>query len=176
MASPKASPAEMQAYVASLPSTYQAIRDGATSAQLAAMRQSTDPKMRAVGDAYYHFFSPEGVDHRLEAEVAEDGGLVVTRGRHRVEAAQELGVPMLPVHVRAPDRDQLDALARTYQSELPDRDAAIVEAEHRLNAQHHATREALRRTATTRELPPRSGQNTTRTRTINRETRDRSRH
>src|SRR4051812_18094699 len=90
--SPKATLEQLRAYMACLPAVYDRLRNGAGQQDFRMMRTSANPQARAVGDAYHHLFSPAGVDHRLEAEIMEGKGLVVTRGRHRVEAARQLGL------------------------------------------------------------------------------------
>ena len=128
-ASPKATREQMRSYVGPVPEVYERLQRGATEADFAAMRQSADPKERAVGDTYHHLFSPSGYDHRIEADY-ENGQLVVQRGRHRVEAAREAGLDYLPVHVRAPDERTLGAVTG--------------QAERQVEAVHPGTREVQR--------------------------------
>jgi hypothetical protein len=134
-ASAKASPGQIRDYMASLPAVYQQLCDGAGPAQFEAMRSSPDPQLRSVGDAYYHLFSQAGIDHRIEADYLTGSELVVTRGRHRVEAAKQLGLPYLPVHVRAPDDRTMDAIADRYDAEVAANAPRVVEAQRRLEAE-----------------------------------------
>lgn len=141
-ASAKATPEQMRGYMSQVPAVYDRIGAGARAQDFQRMRASGDPQTRAVGDAYHHLFSPAGVDHRLEAELIEGKGLVVTRGRHRVEAAREVGVPYVPVHVRAADERALDAATRGFEDQLQPIAPDAVSAQRRLNAEHHEARSA----------------------------------
>lgn len=140
-ASPKASAQHMREYMSNVPAVYKCICEGAGPAQFDAMRGSSDPQLKAVGDAYHHLFSPAGVDHRIEAELVDGKGLVVTRGRHRVEAAKQLVLPYVPVHVRTPDDRTLQAITRTCEVEVEAGVPTVVEAQRRLDAEHRAARD-----------------------------------
>jgi len=109
----KASSDQLRDYMRQVPKVYDLLRSGATPADFAALRRARDPRDRAVGECHLRLFAESGRDHRIEAELAPDGTLVVTRGRHRVEAARELGLTELPVEVRAPDTAARDAFAAT---------------------------------------------------------------
>jgi hypothetical protein len=142
--SPKATPEQMRAYMSQVPAIYRKLGEGARPDDFRQMRTSSDTDTRAVGDGYYHLFSPAGTDHRLEAEVVDGKGLVVTRGRHRIEAARELGLPYVPVHVRAVDELTLDASTRNLEAVLeasaPGGD--VVRAQRQVNSEHEAVRAA----------------------------------
>ena len=105
----KATREQMRGYMRNVPAVYDRLRSGATEADFEAMRTGADPQEREIGDAYYHLFSSCGYDHRIEADYTDGQGLVVQRGGHRVEAARELGVGYLPVHVRAADQPAVPA-------------------------------------------------------------------
>lgn len=136
--SSKASPEQMRAYMAQIPAVYDKLGAGARLEDFRRMRTSPDAQTRAVGDAYHHLFSPAGIDHRLEAEVVDGKGLVVTRGRHRVEAARELGLPYVPVHVRAADDRTLTASTRSFEADLESTAPNVVRAQRELDGEHQA--------------------------------------
>jgi hypothetical protein len=140
--SAKATSAQMRSYMAIVPVVYDRIGAGARAEDFQRMRASRDPRSRAMGEAYHHLFSTAGVDHRLEAEVVEGKGLVVTRGRHRVEAAREIGLPYLPVHVRAADDRILDAATQSIEEHLRRAAPEVVIAHRELDAEHRASRPA----------------------------------
>lgn len=140
MPSSKASPEQLRSYMTQVLSVYGKLGQGATAEDFLRMHISPDAQIRAVGDAYYHLFSPAGTDHRLEAEVVDGKGLVVTRGRHRVEAARELGLPYVPVHVRAPDDRTMYVVTNTFEAALSESAPSIVHAQRSLDAEHQAVR------------------------------------
>lgn len=141
--SPKGTPEHIRAYMSQLPAVYGKLSEGARAEDFRQMRTSPNANTRAVGDAYHHLFSPAGVDHRLEAEVVDGKGLVVTRGRHRVEAARELGLPYVPVHVRAVDDRTLDDSTRSFEAELQPTAPGVVRAQRQLDGEHQAARAAV---------------------------------
>ncbi|CUR58028.1 hypothetical protein NOCA2480064 [metagenome] len=140
--SSKATHEQLRAYMAQLPVVYDKLGAGAGAEAFRQMRTSADPQTRAVGDAYHHLFSPAGVDHRLEAEYVDGKGLVVTRGRHRVEAAREIGLPYVPVHVRAADDRTLDAATRNFEGQLQPAAPDVVHAQRQLDGEHRDARMA----------------------------------
>jgi hypothetical protein len=144
--SPKATDTQMRAYMAEVPAVYEKLAAGATAADFQKMRTGSDARTRAVGDTYHHLFSPAGIDHRIEADQIEGRGLVVTRGRHRVEAARELGLPYLPVHVRAADDRILDASTRKFEATLGTTNPNVVRAQRNLDVEHRAARAERERT------------------------------
>ncbi|WP_152683785.1 ParB N-terminal domain-containing protein [Pseudarthrobacter siccitolerans] len=146
--SPKATFEQLKAFMAQLPAVYDQIRDGARTDDFRQMRHSHDAQTQAIGNAYYHLFAPEGIDHRLEAEVVEGRDLIVTRGRHRVEAALELGLPYVPVHVRAADDRALNTFTRTFEETLEPTAQGVVYAQRELDAEHQAARAARDRSST----------------------------
>lgn len=146
--SPKATPEQMRAYMAQVPAVYERLGAGARAEDFYRMRASPDPRTRAVGDAYHHLFSPAGADHRLEAEMVDGKGFVVTRGRHRVEAARELGLPYVPVHVRAPDEPSLDAATRRLEADLEQACPDVVRTQRELDGEHRAARAVRERPET----------------------------
>jgi hypothetical protein len=166
--SSKATPEQIRGYVQPVPEVYARLRGGATEADFDAMRQSTDPHERAVGDTYHHLFSSAGYEGRIEADY-ENGQLVVQRGQHRVEAAREDGVDYLPVHVRAADertlRSVTDQAERQVEAAHPGTRAVQrdLDAAHRIN-QPEATRTADRSEVGARTTPTRTARSQERSR------------
>lgn len=150
----KATPDEMRGYVQAIPQVYARLGSGSTSGEMMALRSSQSLEERAVGETYFHVFSPEGLDHRIEAEYVRGMGVVVTRGRHRVEAAQHLGVSHLPVHVRAPDLPTLDALARSCEIEVTRSAPRDVQVQRQLDIVHCNSRDDQSRTRQISDTAP----------------------
>jgi hypothetical protein len=115
----------------SVPAVYDLLRGGATEADFEAMRTSADPQKREIGDAYHHLFSPSGYSGRIEAEYVDGQGLVVQRGRHRVEAARELGVDYLPVHVRAENQRTLNTVVEGAEKRVEAVSPGTVDAQRK---------------------------------------------
>jgi hypothetical protein len=136
----KATQQQMANYVSAVPSVHQRLAAGFTDADFQGMhRNPLTAEERQVADAYYHMYSPAGRNHRIEAEFVDGKGLVVTKGRHRFAAAQDVGLPTLPVHVRASDQDTLDRVTRQLESEA--RESPEVVAQFRkLDADHRVAR------------------------------------
>lgn len=144
-ASAKATPEQMRSFMSQVPAVYNRLSAGASAEDFQRMRASGDPQTRAVGDVYYHLFSPAGLDHRLEAELVEGKGLVVTRGRHRIEAAREIGLAYVPVHVRAADEQTLNAATRSFEDQLQPSASAVAAVQRQLDADHRDARSVLER-------------------------------
>lgn len=136
----KATPEQMRAYMSPVPVVYDRIRAGARTEDFQRMRISDDPSTRDVGAAYHYLFSPDGRDHRIEAEIVEGKGLVVTRGRHRVEAAREIGLPYIPVHVRAADERTLESATRNFEDQLQLVAPDAVRVQQQLDNEHREAR------------------------------------
>lgn len=152
--SSKASPEQMRAYMAQVPAIYEKFGAGAHAGDFRIMRNSPDAQTRAVGDAYHHLFSPDGVDHRIEAEIVDGKGLAVARGRHRIEAARELGLPYVPVHVRAKDDRTLEAATLDYEAAVESAAPYVVRAQRELDGAHQAARIARERPTTQTSAAP----------------------
>lgn len=132
--SAKAAREQMRGYMRNVPAVYDQLRRGATEADFEAMRASADPQQREIGDVYHHLFSPRGDDRAIQADYVEGRGLLVQYGQHRVEAARELGVDYLPVHVRAADQRTLDAVTDRAESRVESVSPGTVSAQHKLDA------------------------------------------
>jgi hypothetical protein len=137
MPTAKASQEDLRRYVASVPAVHDRLAAGFTEADFRAMRTSPlTQEERAIGETYVHLYSPAGRDSRIEAEFRNGVGLVVTRGRHRYEAAKELGLPFLPVHVRAADQQTLDRIGVQLESEICQIAPEVVEQHRALDVAH----------------------------------------
>lgn len=132
----KATQAQLREYVRAVPGVYARLEQGATPTQMLALRSSPSSIDRARGESYFHMFSPAGYEHRIEAEYIQGVGVVVTRGRHRVDVAQHEGLTHLPVHLRAPDESILGRLAITYEQQVSLLCPADVETHRQLEAFH----------------------------------------
>jgi hypothetical protein len=138
--SAKAMREQVRGYMRNVPAVYDQLRAGATEADFQAMRASADPQKREIGDAYHHLFSPSGYDHRIEADYVDGQGFVVQRGRHRVEAARELGIDYLPVHVRAADQRTLNTVAERAEKPVEAVSPGTADAQRMLDAAHRDAR------------------------------------
>ena len=134
--SSKASPDELREYVRNVPRVYELLRDGVTREQFETARtEGRGIVSRDLGDSYYYCFSAEGREGRIEAEYVS-GDLLVTRGRHRVDAAQREGVAYLPVHVKASSEEMLALVLKELQSGPAAPEPAIVEIHRSIDDQH----------------------------------------
>jgi hypothetical protein len=141
--SAKATREQVQGYMRNVPAVYDQLRRGATEADFEAMRASADPHKREIGDAYHHLFSPSGYDHRIEADYVDGQGLVIQRGRHRVEAARELGIDYLPVHVRAADQQTLNMVAEWAEERVEAISPGTASAQRTLDTAYRDARPEL---------------------------------
>ncbi len=142
--SPKASRADMSRWMQNVPKIYSMLEHGTTDADFHRMATSpTSPEDRELGETYRHLFSTSASAQPLRAEVYPDGRLTVVAGQHRVVEAQAANVPLIPMHVAAPDEATLIAV----RSDLEARARAVHPAEvetHRLYDAHwRATRGAV---------------------------------
>lgn len=135
----KATQLQLAAYVSAVPEVHRRIAAGFTGADFHQMSVAplTEDE-RIVGDAYAHMYAPSGRESRLEAEFQDGVGLVVTRGRHRFAAAEEIGVPFLPVHVRAPDQQALDRISAQLEGEVLAAAPEVVAQQRALDQAHQA--------------------------------------
>jgi len=123
--SPKASAEQLRTYMRNVPEVYQRLNSGYSAADFARMRESPlNERERRIADTYRHLYADTPGSERLEAEFVEGSGLSMTRGRHRLEAAREVGLTHLPVHVRAPDLQTLDRVTAELKSTRVDRGEA----------------------------------------------------
>jgi hypothetical protein len=114
----KATDQQLVSYVRNVSEVYRRLAAGVTPEQFEVMRRTAaSPAERELGETFHQLFSDRGRDGRIEAEFV-DGRLVVQRGRHRVLAAQQSGVPVLPVHVRAQDTTTMVELSTRIEREL----------------------------------------------------------
>lgn len=119
-ASGKASVGDMQSWMRRVPEIYLRIQHGETGTnfdRMASAPQSTHE--RELGETYRHLFSESASAAPIRADLCSDGQLVVQAGQHRVRAAQQAGIPVLPVHVAAPDQVTLGRLREQIAANLP---------------------------------------------------------
>lgn len=144
-ATDKATPAQLAGYVAQVPAVYERLAAGFTAADFEKMRTAPlNDQERAIGETYAHLYSPARADSRLEAEFQDGVGLVVTRGRHRFDAARQLGVEVLPVHVRAPDPATLDRISAQLEAEVARTAPQVVEQQRALDDVRRAATQGRR--------------------------------
>ncbi len=122
--SPKASNSDISRWMGNVPRIYEMLAQGATDVDFHRMATApTSPAERELGETYRHLFSDSPSAQPLRAEL-DAGHLTVRSGQHRVRAAQNAAVPLIPVHVAARDeatlvevRQDLEARAQTEHPE-----------------------------------------------------------
>lgn len=97
---------ELREMAATVPAIYDRLGAGATAQDLVDLRQSPDPKDRQLAATYSQLFQDSPSSHPLRASY-DGADLVVDNGNHRVNAARDIGVPVLPVWVSAPTEAEL---------------------------------------------------------------------
>jgi hypothetical protein len=102
----KMSPEELRRAMSSLPDIYQMRAAGYGDGDFRRMRDEPATEADKVrGTTYLSLFTASG--QPLRAEFIDQKGLVVIAGQHRALEAKRLCIPYLPMHVTAPDREQL---------------------------------------------------------------------
>ncbi len=102
--SSKATSEEMRQWMATVPDIYSRLAAGTTDAEFHEMYEHPrDQHERIMGETYKNLFTPSQSAQPIKATWVDGRGLVVDAGQHRVLAAREAGVPLMPVHVAAPD-------------------------------------------------------------------------
>jgi hypothetical protein len=136
MSTDKATEAQLASYARNVTEIYRKLAAGLTPEELEGMRLTgASPQERELGETFHQLFSEGGRDGRIEAEYV-DGHLIVQRGRHRVLAAQEGGVPVLPVHVLAHDETTMSALSARIEREVAESSPEAL-AQHRALGRKH---------------------------------------
>ena len=134
--SPKASRDDITRWMGRVPKIYQMLERGTSDAEFRRMATSpASPEERELGETYRNLFSTSPTAQPLRAEVGPDGRLTVVAGQHRARAAREAGVPLLPVHVAAPDAETLRAARADLEAQARAIRPADVET-HRVYDQH----------------------------------------
>jgi hypothetical protein len=117
-ASGKASQADMKRWMGYVPRIYEMLARGISDADFHRMVQAPrNTQERHLGETYRHLFSTSASAQPLRADLTPDGRLTVQAGQHRVRTAQAAGVPVVPVHVSAPDEAALKALRSKVEPE-----------------------------------------------------------
>lgn len=139
---------EMREWMRCVPELYRLRAQGYGPNEFARMRtQPRNARERLLGETHASVFEASSVAP-LRADLTGDA-LRVQAGRHRVQAARDAGVPVLPVSVAAPDEARLCQLERECER---DRARLFDHAPHRGN--EPSTSGHRRRTAPDR-LPQR---------------------
>ncbi len=135
---------EMQQWMSTVPEIYALQLRGATDSQFFRMCQSPDPADRLIGETYRQLFSTSPSSRPIQASLGAGGQIEVTAGQHRSLEARSLGVPFVPVHLRASDsallidaRAAIEADVRTRYS-----DGAAVVQLHRGHDERHFLEQA----------------------------------
>jgi hypothetical protein len=138
----KATPDDLSRWMRDVPEIYERLEHGATDADFRRMMDApADAHERELADTYRHLFSTSPSAQPLRAEVDDGGRLQVVAGQHRVRAAQRDGVPLLPVHVAAPDEPTLDAVRQEVEDRTRSLDPAAVELHRRYDEHFRDERE-----------------------------------
>jgi hypothetical protein len=100
----------MSRWMGNVPTIYSMLEQGSTDADFHRMATADSPADRELAETYRNLFSTSDSAQPLRAELGPDGALTVVAGQHRVQAAQEAGTPLIPVHVAARDEAALQAV------------------------------------------------------------------
>jgi hypothetical protein len=100
-----------------VPDVYGCLAAGATPAQLLAARSQPDPRQRQLGETYANLFGRYPGAQTLAAEW-DGGALQVTKGRHRIEAARRLGIPVVPIVVSGRTEADLAELDQRFDAKV----------------------------------------------------------
>lgn len=101
---------QLRTIAATIPAVFQRMRDGATEQDFLSMQLSADPRERRTGETYAQIFRQASSNPISATYDGRD--IVVDSGNHRVRAAAEVGIPVLPVYVSAASELQLDQVER----------------------------------------------------------------
>ncbi|HVY09530.1 MAG TPA: hypothetical protein VHB18_05235 [Mycobacteriales bacterium] len=119
--SPKGySDAELRQAMRDVPEIYAMLDRGVPPREILDLRGHSDPHLRSVGTTYGHLFGATPSSQVLAADVV-NGQLEVTKGNHRIRAARQAGVEVLPVEVAAQTAEELDAVASEARGADPAR-------------------------------------------------------
>lgn len=117
--SAKVSDAELREYARNLRDINQLVEAGLTREDFESMqRAALNPHEESIAQSYQHFFIQRPTSQHIEADYIEGRGLVVTRGRHRVNAAREMGVAVVPVVVRCEREADAEKIQRVLTEDL----------------------------------------------------------
>jgi hypothetical protein len=115
--SPKYSQQELQKIAATVPMVYDRMAQGWSDGDFDAARQSADPTEQQIGRAYHMLWQNPAPSVSLHAHL-EGNVLEIDSGNHRIQAAQQIGVPVVPVNVSAPTRQELDRIETSCQQQI----------------------------------------------------------
>lgn len=149
--------AQLDAIAANIPLVYDRLKAGAQPQDLLDARTSPDSDEQRVGNTYAHLFAMTPQSEVMAADLS-GGQLMVSKGNHRIRAAQRGGVAYVPVQVAAETPEELDRLTAGYAAaggpEYANLMAVHVEAD-RTRAQG-ADRGAVREVAKAGVIPARA--------------------
>jgi hypothetical protein len=116
--SPKSySQQDLTRIASNVPDVYRKMGEGWQESDFERARQSADPQQRQIGETYHTLWQDPSVSQSLHAH-PNGGQLEVDAGNHRIRAAQDAGVPAVPVRVSAPDAQQLDQTEAACEQRL----------------------------------------------------------
>jgi FAD/FMN-containing dehydrogenase len=115
----KRTPEEYRQYMATVPELYRLQLAGVAEQQFRQFAEAPrNTAEQRLGSAYRDLFSSSPSAQPMRAEFIDQRGLVVQAGQHRVEAAKQLGLPYVPVHVAAPTSDDVRKLQDACEQEV----------------------------------------------------------
>lgn len=139
--SPKATPEQLRAIMRNVPEIYNRLASGLTPTDF--QRMGTSPlnqREQEIAETYKHLYSTSNHAERLEAEFVDGQGIIVTKGRHRVDAARQIGLPYVPVHLRARDQETLARLSSRMEAEVSSMQPTAVDAHRTIDSMHRQSR------------------------------------
>jgi hypothetical protein len=123
---------DLQEIAATVPAVYDRIAAGWHPSEFAAARWSTDSRDQQLGETYCHLFQNLTASASLRADF--DGrDLVVDKGNHRIVAARNIAVPVLPVWVTAHTEAGLDQIEQVCAQRIDREGATPYRQAHELN-------------------------------------------
>jgi hypothetical protein len=100
--------------VQSIADVYDKISKGWGASDFMLAYHSTNPKESFIGKTFARLFS-ERSSYSIEAHVEADR-IVIDKGNHRVQAAKDVGIPVMPVWVSAPSDEKLDQVQQECEN------------------------------------------------------------
>jgi hypothetical protein len=123
---------DLQEIAATVPAVYDRIAEGWQPVQFAAARWSADFRDQQLGETYCHLFQNSPASASLRADF--DGrDLVVDKGNHRIVAARNIAVPVLPVWVTAHTEADLDRIEQVCSQRIDREGATLYRQAHEVN-------------------------------------------
>jgi hypothetical protein len=82
--------------------------------EILAMSDPNDPY--SIGETYKQLYDPQS-GNKVKLEFDSQGNVDYTNGRHRIEAARQLGINYIPAEVSSPDHKSLQNIKNDYSSD-----------------------------------------------------------